>query len=63
MVYISDIIKNRLNKISDLNERKMMKRIFEVYEDITNYNMNMYKELEENIYNEIKDPSDKFYIY
>lgn len=63
MVYISDLIKNRLNKISDLNERKMMKRILEVYEDLTNYNMNMYKELEENIYNEIKDPSDKFYIY
>lgn len=61
---MKDIIKDRLNRISDLNERKMYRKIMtEVYEELIDYNMNMYEKLEERIYNEIDDPLDKFYIY
>lgn len=61
---MKDIIRNRLNRISDLNERKVLKKIItDVYEEIIDYNMEMYKKLEKRIYDEIDDPLDKFYIY
>lgn len=61
---MKDIIKDRLNRINDLNERKIYRKIMtEVYEELIDYNMNMYEKLEERIYNEIDDPLDKFYIY
>lgn len=61
---MKNIIRNRLNRISDLNERKVLKKIItDVYEEIIDYNMEMYKKLEKRIYDEIDDPLDKFYIY
>lgn len=61
---MKNIIKDRLNRISDLNERKIYKKIIvELYEELIDYNMNMHEKLEGRIYNEIDDPIDKFYIY
>lgn len=64
MINIKDLIKSRLNKITDLNERKIMKKVLtDVHEEVINYNMDKYKQLEENIYTEIEDNLDKFYVY
>lgn len=61
---MKEIIGNRLNKISDLEERKLLKKVLlNVYESVIDYNMHMYDELEKRIYEEINDPLEKFYIY
>ncbi len=59
-----DIIQDRLNKINDLNDRRFMKKIlYDVFDNVVLYNMDMYKRLEKRIYDEIEDPLNKFYIY
>lgn len=61
---MNEFIKDRLNKISDLDERKLLKKVLlDVYEGIINYNLNMYENLEKRIYDEIDDPLEKFYVY
>lgn len=61
---MKDIIQDRLNRISDLKERRLLKEIlFDVYENVVEYNLMMYEQLEKRIYDEIDDPLDKFYIY
>lgn len=61
---MKDIILDRLNRISDLNERRMLKKILsDVYENVVDYNMDKYTNLEKRIYEEIDDPLGKFYIY
>ncbi len=61
---MNDIIQNRLNKVNDLKDRKLLKNIlYDVFENIVDYNMDMYDRLEKRIYNEIDDPLNKFYIY
>lgn len=54
----------RLKRISNLNDRKLAREIFyNIHEDVENYNLNLYSILEKEIYNEIKDPLEKFYVY
>ena len=61
---MKDLIQDRLNKISDLNERRLLKNIlYDVYENIVEYNLEMYEKLERRIYDEIDDPLDDYYIY
>jgi hypothetical protein len=61
---MKDFIKDRLNKIKSLDERRNLRTvILDVYENIVDYNMNMYHKLEERIYNEIEDDLSKYYIY
>ncbi|WP_058486177.1 hypothetical protein [Defluviitalea phaphyphila] len=61
---MKDIIEDRLKSITDLNERRLLREILvDVYENVIDYNMNMYERLEKRIYDEIEDPLDKFYIY
>ena len=58
------LIKSRLERISNLDDRRMMKRVLnEVFEEVVDYNMKMYENLEKRIYDEIEDPLDGLYIY
>ena len=61
---MKDIIQDRLNRVTDLNERRILKSILnDVYSNVVDYNMDMYDKLEQRIFSEIEDPLDKFYIY
>ena len=61
---MKDIIQDRLNRISDLSERRLLKNImYDVFENVADYNMDMYAKLEQRIYDELEDPLEKFYIY
>ncbi|MDR1067451.1 MAG: hypothetical protein LBL35_08515 [Clostridiales bacterium] len=61
---MKDIIESRLELISDLSERRALKKaLFDVYKNLIDYNMDMYQRLEKRIYDEIPDPLDKYYIY
>lgn len=61
---MKDIIEDRLNKINDLKERRMLKNVLlNVYESVTEYNMEMYDLLEKRIYKEIDEDLDKYFIY
>jgi len=61
---MKDIIQDRLNKIQDLNERKALKNVLmDVYENVIDYNLDMYDRLEKRIYDEIEDSFEKYYIY
>lgn len=40
-----------------------MKKILQIYDDICDYDLNMYKKFEKEIYNKIEDSLDKFYVY
>lgn len=61
---MKELIQQRLKRISNLDERKMLRKVLEdVYTHIVDYNMDMYDKLEKRIYNEIDDPLEKFYIY
>lgn len=61
---MDELIKDRLSKVSDLEERKLLKKVLvDVYQGIVDYNLNMYNNLEKRIYDEIDDPLEKFYIY
>lgn len=58
------LIKSRLERISNLDDRRMMKRVLnEVFGEVADYNMKMYEKLEKRIYDEIEDPLDGLYIY
>ena len=58
------LIKSRLERISNLDDRRMMKRVLnEVFGEVADYNMRMYEKLEKRIYDEIEDPLDGLYIY
>ena len=61
---MKELIQQRLKHISNLDERRMFRKVLEdVYTHIVDYNMDMYDKLEKRIYNEIDDPLEKFYIY
>ncbi len=61
---MKELIQQRLKHISNLDERRMFRKVLEdVYTHIVDYNMDMYDKLENRIYNEINDPLEKFYIY
>ncbi len=61
---MKDIITSRLSRIKNLNERKLLRNVLlDVFENMVDYNMEMYDKLERRIYNEIEDSLDKFYIY
>lgn len=61
---MKNIIKSRLDKISDLEERKIYKKMVQnIYQEVVIYNMDMYEKLEKQLYTEIYDPLDKFYVY
>ena len=61
---MKDLILDRLNKISDLNERRILKNIlYDIYENVVDYNLEMYEKLEKRIYDEIDDPLNDYYIY
>ena len=61
---MKDIIQDRLNRISDLNDRRLLKNIlYDIYENVVDYNMEMYEKLERRIYDEIDDPLVDLYIY
>ena len=57
-------IYNRLQNITDLNERRLLKDVLlDVYENVVTYNMDMYDKLENRLYTEIDNPLDNFAIY
>ena len=61
---MKNLIQERLNMISDLNERRMLRSVLQdVYENVIEYNMDMYDRLEDRIYNEITDPKENYYVY
>lgn len=61
---MSELIESRLNKIKNLENRKLLKDVlYDVFDSVQKYNLQMYDTLEQRIYNEIDDPLGKFYIY
>ena len=59
-----DIIQTRLNSVTGLSDRRLLRNIlYDVYQNMVDYNMDMYNRLEKRIYDEIEDPLQKFYIY
>ena len=61
---MKDIITSRLQKISSLNDRKLLKDVLrDVYENLAEYNLSMYDRLENRLYNEIESHIDDFAIY
>lgn len=59
-----DELLKKLDKITDLDDRKMLKAVLiNAFDAIVEHNMNMYETLRTNIYNEIQDPFEKYYIY
>lgn len=61
---MKDELLKRLDRVSDLEDRRLLKNILlNVFDSIIDHNMEMYKTLEHNIYNEIPDSFEKFYIY
>ncbi len=61
---MKDELLKKLDRISDLEDRRLLKNIIlNAFDDIVDHNMDMYKTLENNIYNEIEDAYEKYYIY
>ena len=61
---IEEFIKCRLNKIDDLEDRKLLKKVlYDVFINLHQYDMQMYENLEKRVYQEIDDPLNKYYIY
>jgi len=61
---MKDIISSRLQGISSLNDRKLLKDVLrDVYENLAEYNLSMYARLENRLYNEIESHIDDFSIY
>ncbi|WP_411680954.1 normocyte-binding protein [Clostridium thailandense] len=59
-----DIITDRLNKIEDLEQRKMLKNIMQgIFTNLMDYEENMFKSLEERIFSEIENKEKKYDIY
>ena len=62
---MKDIIADRLNRVSNLDDRRLLKNIlFDVYENIIDYNLSMYERLEKRLYDEIDvENSDNYAVY
>ncbi len=59
-----DELLKKLDRISNLEDRRLLKNILiNVFDPIVEHNMSMYETLRENIYNEIEDSFEKYYIY
>ncbi len=59
-----DELLKKLDRISNLDDRRLLKNILiNVFDPIVEHNMSMYETLRENIYNEIEDSFEKYYIY
>ncbi len=60
---MKDELLKKLDRISDLEDRRLLKNILlNVFDDIVDHNMSMYETLERNIYNEIEDTFEKYYV-
>ena len=61
---MKNMIQTRLNKIENLNDRKLLKSVLiDVYENMMDYNKDMYRQLEQRLYNETEIEPDKTAIY
>ncbi len=61
---MKDELLKKLDRISDLEDRRLLKNILlNAFDSIIDHNMAMYETLEKNIYNEIEDAFEKYYIY
>lgn len=61
---MKDELLKKLDRISDLEDRRLLKNILlNVFDKIIEHNMDMYETLEKNIYNEIEDTFEKYYVY
>ncbi len=61
---MKDELLKKLDMISNLDDRRLLKNILvDVFDSIVEHNMSMYETLRENIYNEIEDSFEKYYIY
>ncbi len=59
-----DELLKKLDRISNLEDRRLLKNILiNVFDPIVEHNMSMYETLRENIYNEIEDSFEKYYVY
>lgn len=61
---MKDIIIDRLNKIEDLEQRKILKNIMQgVFTNLIDYEENVFKDIEARVFNEIEDIGKKYDIY
>lgn len=61
---MKDIIIDRLNKIEDLEQRKILKNIMQgVFTNLIDYEENIFKDIEARVFNEIEDTGKKYDIY
>ncbi len=59
-----DELLKKLDRIEDLDDRRLLKNVLlNVFDSVAVHNMEMYETLRENIYNEIEDSLEKYYVY
>lgn len=61
---MKDELLKKLDRVSDLDDRRLLKNILiNVFDPIVEHNMSMYETLRKNIYDEIEDSFEKYYIH
>ncbi len=61
---MKDEFLSKLDRISNLDDRRLLKNVLiSVFDPIIEHNLEMYETLRENIYNEIEDSFEKYYVY
>ncbi len=61
---MKDIILDRLNKMEDLEQRKILKNILMgAFDNLINHEEEMYKSLENSVFNEVEDIEGKYDVY
>lgn len=64
MEEIQELVQDRLRSVSDIDDKRLLRPVLEdVYLSVVDYNMDMYRRLEDRIYHEMPDPLAEFYIY
>jgi len=64
VIFLKDIINDRLQGISSLNDRKLLKYVLrDVYENLAEYNLAMYDKLENRLYGEVESQMDDYALY
>ena len=61
---MKDIISDRLRNLSNLNDRKLLRDVLlDVYDNLIQYNLDMYAQLESRIYRELENYGENLTVY
>ncbi|WP_086347948.1 hypothetical protein [Candidatus Enterococcus clewellii] len=61
---MKDLLKSRLDRIDDLNDRKLLKQIINgVFNGLVEYTEDQFEAIQQQVFNEIEDHTDQFDVY